>query len=490
MSLLSSLVGMGGWNLQSKGWDDSAGWTLGVLAAIGVVSGMGGATAHAQTCDPIQVAKLLASDGASRDAFGWSVAVSGDTAIIGSRADDDNGTDSGSVYVYTNIGGVWTQQAKLLPDDGEAGAFFGFSVSIDSDTALIGAWGDNDNGTKSGSAYIFTRSGSVWTQQAKLLPADGAAYDYFGYSVSADGDTVLIGAHLDDDNETKSGSVYIFTRSGDLWTQQAKLLALDGEMLDLFGSSVSLSGETALIGAWGDASYGPLSGSAYVFTRSGNDWTQQAKLLPDDGAEFDEFGTTVSLSGETAVIGAHADDENGSDSGSAYVFTRSGGVWTQHTKLLPDDGAANDEFGSSVAINGEMILIGAHLDDNNATDTGSAYLYAQTDGVWTQQSKVLPDDSEEDSWFGASVSLCGDTAVVGARNDNDNGHNSGSAYVIDLNCEDCPADLNGDGVVNTQDFLAFLGAWSAGEPLADWDGDGNVNTLDFLAYLTDWVAGC
>jgi len=379
--------------------------------------------------------------------------------------------------------------AKLLADDGEADDLFGYSASIDGDTAVFGAIWDDDNGPNSGSAYVFTRSGGAWTQQAKLLAGDGAGEDYFGFSISLSSDTAVIGAYANDDNGSGSGSAYVFTQSGGAWTQQAKLLASDGAADDQFGQSVSLSGDTAVIGAWQDDDNGNESGSAYVFTRSDGVWTQQTKLLPSIGAADDLFGISVSLSGDTAVIGAVWDDDNGSDSGSAYVFTRSGGEWTQQAKLLASDGSADDWFGHHVSLSGGSVVIGANWDDDNGSKSGSAYVYTRSGGVWTQRAKLLASDGAADDSFGFSLSLSGDTAVIGADRRDDNGTDSGSVYVYDLDPE-CPADLNGDCGVDTTDFLAFLGAWSAGDPIADWNDDGEINTLDFLAYLSDWVEGC
>jgi len=159
-------------------------------------------------------------------------------------------------------------------------------------------------------------------------------------------------------------------------------------------------------------------------------------------------------------------------------------------RLLADDGATSDQFGFSVSLSGDTALIGAFKDDDNGTDSGSAYVFTRSGSAWILQAKLIASDRAWNDRFGTSVSLSGDTALIGAWEDDDNGSQTGSAYVFDLNCQSCPADLNGDGVANTQDFLLFLGAWSIRDPLADWNGDGIVNTQDFLAYLNDWVVGC
>jgi len=378
----------------------------------------------------IEEQKLLASDGAAGDNFGGIVSVDSDTALIGAWYDDDNGADSGSAYVLTRTGTTWTQQAKLLASDGAAGDWFGYSVALSGDTALVGAVANDDNGNDSGSAYVFTRSGTTWTQQAKLLASDAAAGDQFGFMVAISGDTALVGANWDDDNGDKSGSVYVFTRTGTTWTQQQKLLASDGQAGDRF-SLCFLDGDTALIGAFYDDDNGVDSGSAYIFTRSGTTFTQQAKLLPSDGAAGDNFGFSAFLDGDTAIIGAYMDDDMGSNSGSAYVFTRTGTTWTQQAKLLASDGAAGDNFGGyGLGFSGDTALIGALGDDDMGSNSGSVYVFTRTGTTWTQTQKIIALDGQAGDNFGYYTFLSGDTALIGAPNDDDNGANSGSAYVF------------------------------------------------------------
>lgn len=389
-----------------------------------------------------QQGKLLAGDAAAGDFFGFTVSLSGDgnTAIVGAHADDVNGADSGSAYIFVRSGSSWTQQAKLTPPDPAAGYFFGQGVSISADgnTVLIGAYGDSDGGTNTGSAYIFTRSGITWAYQAKLMAADRAAGDIFGRSVSISGDsnTVLIGAHGDDDKGSNSGSAYIFVRSGSTWTQQAKLVAGDGAASDFFGygGSLSTDGNTALVGGYGNDDGGSNSGSAYIFTRSGSTWTQQNKLLATDRTADDFFGFGLSISGDgnTALVGAYGDDDNGTGSGSAYIFTRSGSIWTQQAKLLAADAAAGDTFGYGVSLSadGNSALVGAYGADDNGANTGCAYIFTFDGGSWTQQAKLLAGDATAGDFFGRSVSISSDglTALVGAYGNDDNGTDSGSAY--------------------------------------------------------------
>jgi len=371
-----------------------------------------------QPCDRISwngTQKLLASDGAADDLFGFSISLDGDTLLIGAASDDDKGSNSGSAYVFIRNGTTWIQQAKLLASDGAAGDAFGYAVSLDGDTALIGAYQDDDNGADSGSVYIFARAHNVWTQQQKLLNSGGTAEDHFGYSVALSGRTALIGAP-DDDGK---GSAYVFTHPSSTWKEEAKLIASDGSAKDYFGVSVSLDGDTALVGAYGD---GSNKGSAYVYTRDDINWPEQAKLLASDGAVEDYFGKAVSLTGNVALIGAPGDDDNGVDSGSAYVFTLTGTDWTQRQKLLAS--GSSGSFGSSLSQDGDYALIGAPSSE-------SAYIFLRTGTTWPEEVKLVASDGGTTfNHFGQSVSISGEIAAIAAPWDDDIGTHSGSVYMF------------------------------------------------------------
>jgi uncharacterized repeat protein (TIGR01451 family) len=360
--------------------------------------------------------KLVGSDNFAGDWFGWFVSVSGDTAVVGAPFDDTlGGIDAGSAYVFVRSGTTWTEQQKLLASDGAADDNFGRSVSVSGDTAVVGAYHDVYPPTGPGSAYVFVRSGTTWTEQQKLLASDGAVGDNFGISVSISGDTAVVGADEDDTPDgANAGSAYVFVRSGTTWTQQQKLLASDGAEFDFFGYSVSVSGDTAVVGA---VEGNDDTGSAYVFVRSRTTWTEQQQLLASDGAAEEAwFGNSVSVSGDTAVVGAFLDNTpGGMDAGSAYVFVRSGTTWTEQQQLLAPDGAAGDRFGGSVSISGDTAVVGAYLDDTPAgMDAGSAYIFVRSGTTWTEQQKLLAPDAAAGYKFGGSVSVSGDTAVVGA----------------------------------------------------------------------------
>ncbi|MCH7639915.1 MAG: T9SS type A sorting domain-containing protein [Bacteroidetes bacterium] len=269
----------------------------------------------------------------------------------------------------------------------------------------------------------------------KVTASDGASGDVFGWSVSLSGDHALVAAAGDDELGTASGSAYVYERQGDgSWLEVAKLTASDGASGEVFGWSVSLSGERALVGASGDDGVGFSVGSAYVFERQGDgSWLEVAKLRASDGDEADEFGISVSLSGDRALVGADRDDDLGSNSGSAYVYERQGdGSWLEVFKLTASDGAADDHFGRSVSLSDDKALVGAYWDDDLGDFSGSAYVFErQGDGTRLEVAKLTASDGAEDDVFGFSVSLSGDRALVGAAGDDDLGAASGSAYVFE-----------------------------------------------------------
>ena len=377
-----------------------------------------------------QEQKLLASDGRAWDEFGRSVSISGDYAIIGAWAADIDG----AAYVFEQVAGTWIERQKLLPSDADGGFFdqFGYSVSISGDYAIVGAWFDDDNGMDSGSAYIFERVAGTWVEQQKLLASDGQADDAFGAEVVISGNYAIVGAIYDDDNGSSSGSAYVFERMAGTWVERQKLLASDGQAGDLFGAEVSISGDDAIVGALQDDDNGSASGSAYIFERVAGTWTQQQKLLASDGQAGDLFGAEVSISGDDAIIGAQRDDDNGINSGSAYIFERVAGTWTQQQKLLASDGQEGDYFGASALISGDDVIVGTIYDDDNGTDSGSAYVFERVAGTWVERPKFLASDGQAGDIFGFAVSISGDNFIVGALGDDDKGTNAGAAYAYDL----------------------------------------------------------
>ncbi|KAH8085544.1 hypothetical protein JL720_7530 [Aureococcus anophagefferens] len=322
-----------------------------------------------------QLAKLLASDAAAEDYFGYSVAISGDLVVVGAYRDDDAGSKTGSAYVFrtTNDGGSWTQTAKLVASDA-AGQLLRQIRRHQRRLVVAGADGNNED---VGSAYVFrTRNGGAsWSQTAKLLASDAAKDDVFGESVAISGDLVVVGAYGNNDAGSSSGSAYVFrTRnSGASWTQTAKLLASDAAAEDYFGYSVAISGDLVVVGAYRDDDAGSKTGSAYVFrtTNDGGSWTQTAKLVASDAAKDNYFGKSVAISGDLVVVGADGNNED-------------------TAKLVASDAAAKDNFGYSVAISGDLVVVGAYEDDDAGSSSGSAYVLPADGSAVTPRPTLRP----------------------------------------------------------------------------------------------------
>ena len=383
--------------------------------------------------------KLTASDAATGDHFGTLFSdgnVSGDTAIIGAYMDDHDGlVDAGSAYVFTLSGGTWTEQEKLTASDAAAGDHFGRFVVISGDVAIITSYQDDHSDFEdAGSAYVFTNVGGTWTEQQKLTAPVPADFHRFGWNAAISGDTLVIGACNWDAAYLHEGSAYVFTRNGETWSLQQVLTASDGAISNLFGYFTVISGDLLVVGApWDDHGQSGLvsAGAAYVFTRTENTWTEQQKLIAsDDPAEWDNFGRCVSISNDTMMIGAQWDDSPRPDDGSVYVFNRIGGIWTEQQKLTASDPGYWDNFGSSVVVSGDTAVVSSIADDvSGYNDGGSIYLFTRVGGTWTERRKVTASDKDYYDHFGWGLPMSGGTLLTGAPDDDHSSlEDAGSVY--------------------------------------------------------------
>ena len=375
--------------------------------------------------------KLKASDAEAGDQFGISVSISGTYVIVGANSDDDMGNNSGSAYIFKYNEAHWIQETKLNDFGTSEGDNFGWSVSISGELAIVSAIYDNNVG----SSFIFKSSDAIWIEEDTLTAIDAELYDHFGYSVFISGNYAVVGATGDDDR----GSAYVYKRQlfplppyGYRWGRKAKLSASDGEINDGFGISVSINDDYAVIGAPFDDDGGSGSGSVYIFKRDGSNWIEETKLIPNDASSGDEFGRSASICGNYILVGAWYDNENGSSSGSAYVFKRSGTLWIEEEKLTASDGEEGDHFGCSVSIDGDLVVVGASRDDDLLNNSGSAYIFKRNGTSWNQVSKLTASDPTELHEFGHSVSISGDVVIVGALGDDFGGNKSGAAYIYIL----------------------------------------------------------
>lgn len=457
---------------------------------------------------PLQQAYAKASNPGLGDNFGTAIALSGNTAVAGAPyeqgtgtgvnpAANDNGQEVGAAYVMVRNGTTWTQQAYVKASNPDSSDHFGYSVAIDGDTMVIGApeessdstgvnGADNNLAASSGAAYVFVRSGTTWTQQAFLKPSNTGSQDRFGWSVSVSGDTIVVGSIFEDgsgagsnpasdDLSNNSGAAYVFVRSGSTWSQQAYLKASNPGDDDWFGISVAVSGDSVIVGAPQENGSGQgidpavddfanNAGAAYIFNRSGSTWTQQAYAKALNAGGFDRYGQAVAIDGDIAVVGAPEeygsgtgvnppDNNNAFAAGAVYVLKRNAGSWTQQAYLKASNAEGGDYFGYSVAVSGNLVAVGAYQEDGGGTGmdpavdelqefSGAAYVFGSAGGTWSQLSYVKPSNTEFLDQFGGSVAISGDTLAVGATGEDSDvpginsvphdsffGSGSGAAYL-------------------------------------------------------------
>lgn len=454
----------------------------------------------------IQESRIVAGDAASGDWFGWSVAISGDWMVAGAFRDDDAGEASGAAYVYRRQAGAedrWLEVKKLTAGDGAEGDEFGRSVAIAGDTIIVGSNGDDDLGDRSGSGYVFQRDqggADQWGQLAKLRSNSGSAGDRFGWSVAIQGDTIVVGAPRDDDNGADSGAAFVFERDAggaNKWGQTRALLPGDAGGVEYwFGNSVALDGDVIVVGQPFDGVRGADSGSAYVFGRNNggvDQWGQAAKLVPSDGAAEDWFGWSVSISGGIIAVGAARDDVGAwVDAGSAYVFQKDQGganQWGQVRKLVAGDADMGDSFGFSISVSGKVVLIGAHNDNDKGDNSGAAYLFGRDQGganQWRQSGKLTASDGMAGDVFGYSVAIAGDSFSVGAPNSDNAGADSGAAYMFRIGST---LDLFRAVNFSAADLADPSKEATVWGDKADPDMDGQSNFFEFVAGLNPTVQG-
>ncbi|EYF01797.1 FG-GAP repeat protein [Chondromyces apiculatus] len=349
-----------------------AGNTL-VVGARSALDGTGAAYAFVRgESGWIEEAELLAPDGQVGDDFGFSVAISGDTALVGALFAKEGPRHTGAVYVFSRESGAWVLETRLVGSESAPFGLFGCSVAIDGDTAVVGAFQVHE---KTGAAYVFGRVGGTWREQAMLVPEEAKSFDDVGISVAISGDTILVGADTRHEQGEASGAAYVFKREDQVWHQQAKLTASDGKEYRFFGNPVALEGDTAFVGTYLADGAAPGSGAVYVYERTGALWQERTKLSPRDGRSGDAFGISLSTAPGKLVVGSSQVDDQGESSGGGYVFLQTEGEWSEYAKLTAGNGAAGDRVGTSVAIDGNAVVACAPWRDGGFLDTGSAYAF-------------------------------------------------------------------------------------------------------------------
>ena len=424
-----------------------------------------------------EVDKLTASDAEEYAYFGVAGALEGGLLIVGAHSDDVVGQDSGAAYIFRLEGADWVEEAKLTASDAAQENNFGASVDLSGELAIAGANGKDGVTLDAGAAYVYRREGQTWVQEAKLVAPDPIDRHRFGSSVAIYGDRAAVGAPYDDDAGGGAGAVYVFRREGTSWVLEDKLTPSGG--FGSMGRSVALTDSRVLAGAWLDDDNGMYSGSAYVFRREGQTWTEEGKLLASDGAEGDHFGGSVDLDTDLAVIGAHMADGADYQSGAAYVFRRSGENWAQEAKLTASDGRQYDRF-ADAAVEGNIVLVGAESHDlDEEFNVGAVYVFDYDSISWTEQLKLVATDGAQNDEFGSAVSLDGGLALVGALGVDTLAGSTGGAYVIQLAAVD--TDCNANGLNDDcEPDCDQNGVPDGCEPQDDCNGNGELDVCDLF----------
>lgn len=374
--------------------------------------------------------ELPHTQGNNDDSFGESVAIHGNRILVGAPYIDESGSQSGAAYYYAFNGSTWVQEQMIIPSDINDLDFYGSAVALSNNIAAIGAFGaDSGSGFRSGVVYLYRHDGATWNQNGRLWDAAGNSQDDFGVAVALTDDYLFIGSPGDDDAGANSGSVFVYHFNGSIWEFVTRFYP--GQEGDAFGASVSADGSWLAIGAYGDDDGANESGAVYLYYFNGSTWSFQEKVKPGDPRTGSFFGRSIALDGQQMLVGAPDDNENGISSGSVYVFSYDGSNWSQQEKLYASDSNAYQQYGSSLDISRKYAVVGAPNDSHNGTRAGSAYLLFYNERTWIELLRFTPNGSLPYLQFGYSVALNETFAVAGAPWDKDEANQEGRVYVFD-----------------------------------------------------------
>jgi FG-GAP repeat len=375
--------------------------------------------------------KFMASDSSKFSTYGNAIAGFGERLVVGSKSEDSQGANAGAAYVYERGVSGWVEVAKLTASNAAPGDQFGDAVAMSADTILVGAeFADTAQGVDSGSVYVFERIGGVWQETDLLLAAGVQAGDTFGDTLAISGDLAVLSAEGDDSAAGGAGAVYVYERSGGVWGQVDKLISPTPSAGDAFGHACWISGTRIVVGAQADDDQGSNSGAAFIFERSGATWVFDAQLLAAGVGAGDRLGREVNLDGDLVVIGAEGDDDQGMDAGAAYLFEKSGGTWTEVAKLTASDGGAGALFGHAVGVGGGQVAVGAYFHAHSAVQDGAVYVYSKVGGNWSEVFEWTASDAAGGDVFGRAVSLFSGNLAAGSPLNS--GNATGAAYALAL----------------------------------------------------------
>ena len=454
---------------------------LALVCVFGLIFGVN-RSGIAQDCDPVFLDHLFDADPDQGSTFGSCIAISGDMALIGVMSDVVEGVNTGSVHVFRFDGEHWNFEYRIVPSDGIQSGSFGVWFSMDGDSLLIGATGDDDLGERSGSVYAYRYVDGQWTFLQKLMASDGQANDGFG-TVDLDGDSAVVGA-VGRVGSNTTGSAYIFEFDGVAWSEVQIISASDAEAGDHFGFSPKLDGNRLVVGAAFQEYFFEVKGGAvYIFDRVGGHWTESAKLEPESQELGYAFGFELGLLNDMVMVGDYESVAEGR-MGEVVVFELVNENWIKTDLLYPKSTKDVSGFGGEIEVSGDVLLVDAPFSNDRA---GLVFIYRLVDGIWIESGILESPDASPDQIFGVRMGIDGQRVIASSP---DADHSTGTAYFFDLGCSLCLADLNGDSVLSFEDLLAFLMAFGGLDPVADFTEDGYFDFFDISAFLSAFSAGC
>jgi hypothetical protein len=405
----------------------------------------------AAQCNSVEIQKLIASTPGTNDQFGISVDIAGDIAVVGSWLDDDQGTNSGSATVYRQVAGQWIEEQVLTAGDGVRDESFGFSVAVGNGRIVIGAPDDDVAGLSTGAVYVFFFDGLQWSPDRKLVASDAATGDQFGHSVAISNGVIAVGAWQRDGPSRDSGAVYLFRRMQGAWAEE-KVISNPTFQVRFFGASVGLDGNALVVGSPLDSTLYLYGGAAFAYRYDGSGWSFEQQLIPSGVDQTLKFASCVAISGDAILVGAHLQDFNlQANTGAAYVFRHDGNQWNQEQQINAALYDTGDKFGWSVDLSGNSAIVGVPDDDDRGRFAGSAYVFRFNGQSWVVAHKLFSSDADKGDTFGWNVAIDGESALVGSWMDDTAQVDSGSAYAYEA--KDLALSLETTGSISKGDNI-------------------------------------
>ncbi len=434
--------------------------------------------------------RLVAGDPIANGNFGLGVAIDGTTLVIGEENDNERAADAGAAYVLELEGGRWVIRDKIMASDGFENAHFGREIAIDKNMMAVSSRAHDQDGNWTRSVYVLERQGNLWQERAHLLPEGYPQYTYFGLAMAVEDGILVVGDWGDDDTVLDAGAIYIYERIEGQWIRQAKMQAPEPRRDGGFGYDVAINDGVIVVGNQSFDIHTADRQRVWIIERGSDRWEVRAVLSPSDLSDGDAFGSAVAVDDSSILIGAPGKDVHGRASGAVFVFRRVNDAWEEVALLAPSDGDENDTFGDYLSLDGPLAVISAPNDeDHYGSPRGTAYVFERLGDAWQEVRELGDPHGASFDCFGYGLGVSGSHVVVGVPGESNGDQTEGAAYAFVI--AECPADIDCDGDADAEDFFLFLDAFSSDKgDLCDLDRDGQCNPDDFFRFLDLLALGC